>query len=144
MEKDYPPPIMYYSKTTNGFYNNQINTNIPEDKVVVEQAQYEALLQAQSEGKVIQADADGNPIALDFVPTPAEIQSANKTQASELLYKTDWTTIADVANPSLSNPYLSNVAAFIAYRNQVRSIAINPPTTVATFPTVPEAQWTTV
>jgi hypothetical protein len=144
MEDNYPAPILYYSKTTNGFYNNQINTYIPDDKVVVEQAQYEALLQAQSDGKVIQSDANGNPVAVDFVPTPAEIQSANKSKASNLLFDTDWTTIPDVANSSLSNPYLSNVAEFVAYRNQVRGIAVNPPTTPATFPVKPEAKWTTV
>ena len=63
-----------------------------------------------------------------------------KQQASGLLYKTDWTTIADVADPTKSNPYLMNQAEFIAYRSQVRQLAVNPVLN-PTFPPVPTAQW---
>ena len=65
-----------------------------------------------------------------------------KNQASGLLYKTDWTTIPDVANPAVSNPYLMNQAEFIAYRSQVRQLAVNPVVN-PTFPTMPTAQWGT-
>lgn len=68
---------------------------------------------------------------------------ACKEQASGLLYKTDWTTIADVADPTKSNPYLMNQAEFIAYRSQVRQLAVNPVVN-PTFPPVPTAQWGTV
>ena len=63
-----------------------------------------------------------------------------KNQASGLLYKTDWTTIADVADPTKSNPYLMNQAEFIAYRSQVRQLAVNPVVN-PTFPPMPTAQW---
>lgn len=63
-----------------------------------------------------------------------------KEQASGLLYKTDWTTIPDVADPTKSNPYLMNQAEFIAYRSQVRALAVNPVVN-PTFPPVPTAQW---
>jgi len=36
---------------------------------------------------------------------------------------------------------LTNQTDFIAYRNEIRAIAVNPPTTVATFPTIPTEQW---
>jgi hypothetical protein len=62
-----------------------------------------------------------------------------KKQASELLYETDWTTIPDVANPA-NNPYLTNQADFIAYRNTVRQLAVNPVANPA-FPTKPTEQW---
>lgn len=71
-------------------------------------------------------------------PTPAE---TNKSTASGLLYQTDWATIPDVADPTKSNPYLGNVNDFIAYRNVVRQVAINPPATPFDFPTPPTAQW---
>ena len=67
---------------------------------------------------------------------------ACKNQASGLLYKTDWTTIPDVANPAVSNPYLMNQAEFIAYRSQVRALAVNPVVN-PTFPDMPTAQWGT-
>ena len=63
-----------------------------------------------------------------------------KQQATGLLYKTDWTTISDVADPAKSNPYLMNQAEFIAYRSQVRALAVNPVEN-PTFPTAPTPQW---
>lgn len=74
-------------------------------------------------------------------PTPEQIQASNKQQATSLLKATDWTSIADVGNSQVSNPYLINQTAFLAYRSQVRAIAVNPPTTPVTFPTVPVEQW---
>ena len=63
-----------------------------------------------------------------------------KTQASNLLFQTDWTTIADVADPVKSNPYLVNSAEFNTYRNAVRQFAINP-VADPVFPLQPTAQW---
>jgi hypothetical protein len=71
----------------------------------------------------------------------APLQSC-KDQASGRLYATDWTTIADVADPTKSNPYLTNQAEFIAYRSQIRQLAVNPVLN-PTFPPVPTAQWST-
>ena len=69
--------------------------------------------------------------------------AACKEQASGRLYATDWTTIADVADPTKSNPYLLNQAEFIAYRSQVRALAVNPVENPV-FPDAPTAQWGTV
>ena len=74
-------------------------------------------------------------------PIPEEIQAQNKAQATSLLSATDWTAIASVADPSLSNPYLTNQAEFLAYRSAVRAIGVNPPTTAPVFPKVPTATW---
>jgi len=63
-----------------------------------------------------------------------------KNQASKLLYQTDWTTIADVADPAKSNPYLTNQAAFVAYRSQVRALAVTP-VADPVWPVQPTAQW---
>lgn len=84
-------------------------------------------------------------------PTPQEVEQAIeanntqslldkcKTQASQLLFDTDWTTIPDVVNPA-NNPYLMNQADFIEYRNQVRQLAVNPVVNPV-FPTKPTEQW---
>ena len=80
-----------------------------------------------------------NEMALQAQQAP--LQSC-KEQASGRLYATDWTTIADVANPAMSNPYLTNQAEFIAYRSQVRALAVNPVVN-PTFPPAPTAQWGT-
>jgi hypothetical protein len=71
----------------------------------------------------------------------ADSKAANKTQATTLLQQTDWTTIPDVSNPAVSDPYLTNSAEFAAYRNQVRKIAINPPIKPVIFPPEPQEVW---
>ena len=76
------------------------------------------------------------------IQTQQEPLQSCKQQASGRLYATDWTTIADVANPAMSNPYLTNQAEFIAYRSQVRALAVNP-VVDPTFPPAPTAQWGT-
>ena len=77
---------------------------------------------------------------LPYVPTADE----NKNTASSLLSATDWTTIADVGNPALSNPYLSNQAEFITYRNAVRQYAVYPVAGDITWPTAPVENWVKV
>jgi len=84
-------------------------------------------------------------------PTPQEVEQAIaannaqslldkcKTQASQLLFETDWTTIPDVASPT-NTPYLMNQADFIAYRNTVRQLAVNPVANPV-FPDKPTEQW---
>lgn len=63
-----------------------------------------------------------------------------KAQAVALLQATDWTTIPDVANPSASNPYLMNQGAFIAWRSQIRALAVNPVANPV-FPAQPNEEW---
>ena len=63
-----------------------------------------------------------------------------KYQASKLLYKTDWTTIPDVADPMKANPYLMNQSAFIVYRSNVRKLAVNP-VADPVWPVEPTPQW---
>lgn len=72
-----------------------------------------------------------------YVPTAED----NKTTATGLLSATDWTTIADVGNPQMSNPYLANQAEFIAYRNAVRQYAVYPVEGDITWPVVPIENW---
>ena len=78
-----------------------------------------------------------------FIPPQPYIPTAdeNKATATNLLTATDWTTIADVGNPQMANPYLSNQAEFIAYRNAVRNIAVYPVEGNLTWPTVPVENW---
>lgn len=68
---------MFYSKSTGGFYDPNINTDIPSDAVEITTAYWQELLAGQSEGKLIEAGADGYPILQDRpAPTPEEIAAA--------------------------------------------------------------------
>lgn len=57
---------MHYSKSTNGFYLKSVHgDNIPLDAVEVENGEYSNLLRMQSLGKIIKADINGRPVAVD-------------------------------------------------------------------------------
>jgi hypothetical protein len=75
---------------------------------------------------------------------PPPTAEDNKSTATGLLQNTDWTTIPDVADPATSNPYLSNSAEFIAYRNAVRQYAIYPVAGDIDWPQPPQEVWTQV
>jgi hypothetical protein len=66
-----------------------------------------------------------------------------KQQASALLSQTDWTTIADVADPTKSQPYLLNQAEFTAYRSAVRVLAVYP-VADPVWPVKPTEQWSSI
>lgn len=83
-----------------------------------------------------QADCDAEIVTLN---TQAPYLAC-KTQATKLLYETDWTTIADVADPAKSNPYLMNQSAFTAYRSQLRQLAVYPVANPV-WPVKPAEQW---
>ena len=73
-------------------------------------------------------------------PTPEELIAQCKATATGILQSTDWTSIADVGDPTKANPYLINQAEFIAYRSTVRGYAVNP-VVDPVFPTAPTEQW---
>lgn len=107
---------------------------------------------AQSQGWVEFPEyVDGQAVSIGWTysngqfipPAPFDYSEQNKMAATSLLQQTDWTTIPDVANPAVSNPYLTNALEFASYRSQVRAVAVNPPSTLAVFPTKPDAQWST-
>lgn len=76
-------------------------------------------------------------------PQPATAEQ-NKTTAVARLQATDWTTIPDVADPTKSNPYLSNAQDFITYRNAVRQYAVYPVAGDINWSVIPQEVWTTV
>ena len=105
---------------------------------------------AQSQGWVeIPEYVDGMAVGIgwfyidgEFVaPLPPDYSAQNKAQAESLLQQTDWTATIDIADPAYSNPYLTNQAEFLTYRSEVRAIAVNPPTTLASFPVKPVESW---
>ena len=123
---------MFYSKTSNGFYDPTINTVIPSDAVEITNEQYQALLQAQQNGQVIQADADGNPIAVTPVLSDQNKKNICKSQAKQLLAASDWSVLPDVQ--------ITNKAAFDNYRAILRGYVISP-VTDPTWPVEPQPIW---
>jgi hypothetical protein len=73
-------------------------------------------------------------------PPPPATAEQNQNTASILLTNTDWTTIADVADP-INSPYLANQDEFIAYRNEIRKIAVYPTAGDLVWATPPIEIW---
>ena len=64
---------MFYSKSTGGFYSREIHGDaIPADAAEITVEGHAALLEGQSQGKLIQANADGHPILVDPPPPTTE------------------------------------------------------------------------
>jgi hypothetical protein len=74
------------------------------------------------------------------LPPPPTAED-NKQTAIGLLSATDWATIPDVADPVISNPYLTNQQAYFDYRNIVRGYTINPVAGDINWPIQPTPIW---
>src|SRR5690554_1861716 len=78
---------MFYSAKTGGFYAREIHgDNIPEGAVEITPEQHAALLQGQSDGKVIAADENGCPVLIDPPPAPPYVpQQVTRAQGKAAL-----------------------------------------------------------
>ncbi len=90
----------------------------------------------QEEADILIAQNEKNEF--DALPSSKKKEICKNT-ASGFLYGTDWTTIPDVADPNQS-PYLTNQAEFIAWRSEIRKLAINP-VDYPVFPPQPSPIW---
>lgn len=86
---------MLYSAQTGGFYAREIHgAAIPPDAVEITTAQHAALLDGQSQGKIISADKNGKPVLKDPPPpTAEELQAQKNAEASAYLASTDWLVV---------------------------------------------------
>lgn len=124
---------MLYSPSTNGFYLTEIHgNNIPNDVVEITQNQHSQLLEAQSQGKIIQPDENGFPVAVDrpaYSPTWEDIRQERNIRLSN----SDWTQLADA--PLTVN----QKTAWTVYRQSLRDIPENFQTPeVVVWPVVPQ------
>ena len=124
--------MIYYSKTTKGFYCEEIHgTNIPSDCVQITNEQHTSLLNEQSQGKQIAPDENGYPIAIVpsvVLPTWERIRS----KRDALLKDSDWSVAGD-ATPKPSKE------AWLTYRQALRDLpqSFETPEEVV-WPTKPE------
>lgn len=81
---------MFYSKTTNAFYDENLkdiyNGSWPDDVIEITKENYQYLLNGQSDGKLITADKDGNPVLVDQPPlTSDQLRDQAIAQKDKLL-----------------------------------------------------------
>lgn len=69
----------YYSPSTQGFYLEGLNSNIPNDAIVITESQWLALVNGKAEGKLIQI-IDGVP-TLEDAPKPTDLEIAQAQES---------------------------------------------------------------
>ena len=75
---------MFYAKSTGGFYTVDIHgESIPLDAVAITDEAHAALLEGQSQGKLIQGDGNGMPILVAPPPPTQEQLFANLNAATQ-------------------------------------------------------------
>lgn len=112
-----------------------LSINYPNDEWIFSGNEYDGLTWLSSSSKPTQEELD----ALWPNTQESVAKQTCKQQAQEILYKTDWTTIADVADPAYT-PYLMNQTEFKQYRAVIRNYAVNP-VVDPVWPTPPTEQW---
>lgn len=87
--------MVFFSATTGGFYTAEIHgANIPADVVEITAEEHAALLEGQSQGKVIDFDEAGRPVLQDQPPlTGEQLQAQVNAEARAYLADTDWYVI---------------------------------------------------
>jgi hypothetical protein len=110
--------MIYYSKTTKGFYCDEIHgTNIPSDCVQITKEQHTNLLNEQSQGKQIVPDENGYPITI-VPPVIPPTWEQIRAKRDFLLKDSDWSVAGD-ATPKPSKE------AWLTYRQALRDIPQN-------------------
>lgn len=74
---------LFYSGAARGFYDDAIHSTMPADAVPITEQVWQAMLAAQSDGKQIEPDANGYPVAVDPPPLgPPQVVSRFQARAA--------------------------------------------------------------
>lgn len=115
---------MFYSKTTNSFYDPAIHSNIPDDAVEITREEYDTLQANAAQGKFIIADKDGYPVnAAVYAPSKEETIAIYEMAAQQNLDSVakSWgynSMTTAVSYSTSTNPqYKADADALIAWRD---------------------------
>lgn len=108
--------MIYFSKTTNGFYDDEIMpiSKMPDDKVSITVEEYRKIFDEHVTGRPIVADGNGYPYTIARVVTTADLSSEAREKRNQLLVASDWTQLPDVPE--------SSKIRWASYRQQLRDI----------------------
>lgn len=102
----------FFSQSTLGFYDDKIHAQMPDDVVEITDDKHREIMTSQSDGKVISADQDGNPIAIDREPIPQE--TLIKMQIKQLEEKITNRRLRDAILTQDGDIWLADVESQIA------------------------------
>ncbi|MCL8357007.1 tail fiber assembly protein [Enterobacter hormaechei] len=115
--------MIYFSKSSNGFFMDGININMPADVVEITVDLYNTLMAGQqSDGKVIESDVDGYPILVS--PKVDHIAQAEH-QRAQLLAMADNVTAdwrVELMLGDISNEDKEKLSAWMDYKKKVKAV----------------------
>lgn len=83
--------MIFYSKSTGGFYDSDLHSHIPGDRVEITTNERTDLLAGESSGKLIVADEHGVPFLMDpLPPTADDLASAERKWRDAQLQSAMW------------------------------------------------------
>lgn len=117
---------MFYSKSTGGFYDSAIHTEMPADVVEISREYWLELLDGQSAGKMIVANDEGYPILVDRPgPTPEELEFYERIWRNQQLTVTD--RVVDQYRDEVERwPTLLTPAQYLELQTYRRTLRIWP------------------
>lgn len=104
---------IFTSKSTQGFYDSDIHSVMPDDAVEITREEHRALLAGQSEGRIIYWSEDVPGLVDRPGPTTDELAEQARRKRDQLLAACDWTQVADAP---------VDQAAWRAYRQALREV----------------------
>jgi len=119
--------MLYFSKTTGGFYDSAIHgDDIPADAVEITAEEHAAVFAAQSIGKRITAGEDGKPIAIDPpAPSDEELAVVKRLERDAALAATDGAVQChrdEVDMGGKTTLTVDQFGALLAYRKALRDL----------------------
>lgn len=114
-----------FSATTLSFYDDSINEKIPAGSIEISEELWMSLINSQSEGKIIQADENGNPISvfpnLDKSQTIQEYENAAQKNLDFVAQSWGYDSLVAAASYANStNPqFKAEAEALIAWRDNL-------------------------
>lgn len=124
--------MIYYSKSSNGFYDSEIHTVIPEDVLEIPVFYHQSLIDGQSAGMQITSNEEGFPVLIEQPKaSDDELAASIRAQRDLELSKTDWVAFRAFEHGEKVPKDYSD------YRQSLRDI-----TTQSGFPT--QVEWPTL
>ncbi|HDQ3846554.1 tail fiber assembly protein [Escherichia coli] len=131
--------MIYFSKSSNGFFMDSINDNMPADIVEISTDLYNTLMAGQQNGgKVIESDDDGYPI---LVSPQVDYISQAENRRTQLLATADNVTAdwrIELMLGDISDDDKAKLSAWMEYKKAVKAVDTSTAPDV-NWPAQPEA-----
>ncbi|GCM15728.1 phage tail fiber assembly protein [Escherichia coli] len=125
--------MIYFSKSSNGFFMDSINDNMPADIVEISTDLYNTLMAGQQNGgKVIESDDDGYPI---LVSPEVDHIAQSENQRAQLLATADDVTAdwrVELMLGDISDEDKAKLSAWMDYKKEVKAVDTS---------TAPDVSW---